>query len=246
MKKGIFLVMLLLLVLSAAGEGNDSNLHYRNSYVAINGGMGIPLGNFRSRVYSQGSLFNDNGYALSGEAITISTGFVLHNNLGIAGNLGYNTNGFDMFQFVKNTPGTSGSSNPSDQWHNFNLMGGIFLTFPADKVSFDVHFMVGADFISTPSVSYSLITNNATQETGNMEISKNTGVAFISGMGAGVRLHLAGHFCLKADADLYAAPFKINAGYKLTDASGAISSGTNSSSLDVLLLNVTAGIAYSF
>lgn len=240
------LLMAAMLVLQVAKGSNDSNHYKGGSYIAINGGMGIPLGSFRSRVYSQGSLFNDDAYALSGESANINTGILLYHNVGIAGILGYNTNVFDMAQFIKNTPGTTGSSNPNDQWRNFNLMTGIFLTFPADKVSFDVRFIIGADFISTPAISYSVITNNGTQATNNMTISKNNGIAFISGMGAGARLHLAGHFSLKADADIYAAPFKFDAGYKVADSSGNISSGTNSSSLDVLLLNITAGVAYSF
>lgn len=247
MKAKTFIAGGILFLACFQAKAGDTNMYKDGSFIAINAGICIPFGSYATGVSTRGTLFNSNGYALTGEVYNISAGILLHRNVGIATDMGYNTNGFDVSQLVSNTPGTSTGSGTSGQWQIVNMTAGIFLTFPAKKVSFDTRFLLGANYINTPSVSYSVTKTNGTVQAITVQMNKKSGFAFVSGLGAGARLHLSGHFCLRADVAFYASPFKFNSDYTETDNTGkVVSTGTNSCSMDVLLFNITLGVSYSF
>jgi opacity protein-like surface antigen len=153
----ITLIALFVIQTSFSQTSGDSSRKDKQSYLAITGGLSIPVGDFGSyNIKNNGAGFANNGFNAG-----ISFAHVFWKNMGVAA----------MYRFQNNTINNTGLTNqktasqfPDSAWSTVTtpwkvniLMAGYYYSYPlgrAKKIYFDVKLMLGG--VRTYSSGYTL------------------------------------------------------------------------------------------
>jgi hypothetical protein len=136
-------------------EEKDQGPSKPSGYFAVSIGLAVPQGSFTNAI----STNYNGGYALPGMAVNISLGIpVAHSNIGVALMYGNYNNPFDINSYVNNiqVSDQNKSYGPvlQDSYNESFIMGGLFWTWPVQRLSFDARAMVGVAICNLPEVTY--------------------------------------------------------------------------------------------
>jgi hypothetical protein len=242
-----------------ADNKNDSNPD-PSGYLAINLGYTIPQGSFGTAF---GSAYG--AYATPGLTYDFSFAYpICHSNFGFALMYGNYTNGYDLDTYVNNL----NNSNPNllyqsvypdnDIYSESSLMGGLFITVPVGRFSFDARIMGGVLFCSLPEQDYA--TQDAQGNINQYDIESSTCSGFAFDAGLGIRYLIVKfsnrQLCAMVNLDyLYSNPnystvqdiYQTPALNNPNNTTYQISpSPPVSGHLPISLLNISLGLGYQF
>jgi len=178
-------------------------------YISLNGGLGIPLGNFANPPFPKYG--NYGGNALPGGSFNISADLPLnHTNIGVALMLSsysnqVNTGGYTSSFSASDSGqansgiGTNFYSGQSDYYSTTTLMAGLFYTYPVGRISFDLRGMIGIAFCSLPDINFFATYQGNQSDTWEISGSNSTGFAY--DLGAGIRYGLRRNSCIMLNID---------------------------------------------
>ena len=235
-------------------------------YISINGGVGIPIGSFASATSS------NSGYALSGDNYNIDFGIpIAHSHFGIAANATYYSNPVDVSALESsissqypyyngvnisngNYTSSGGYSTSVIQSGNYSsgvLMGGLYITYPFRKLSFDLKLLAGIAISSTPSYNitntevFNVVTYTPTFQTSIANANSETATSFAYGINFTARYVLKKFKSRNKDAHSFLA--LINITYFSTNPSftGSIDGVNTTNVIPLSILGISAGLGYS-
>jgi hypothetical protein len=217
----------------------------RDGYVAINGGFGIPNGDFSST-----------GNATGGKIFSISAGFPgIISHCGIAFKFDEGTNGMNQTGLLGMLSSQNGFPNIhysiAGVWGKYSyktLLTGLYLTYPNKYFTVDGRVLFGAMFASIPSLSVNY--KDSAGNTGTYYQAKTSGSAFAMDMGIEVRYAVMAKLSVMLSIDyLHAVPTfnYVTTGAGLTPV-GSIEQETGrqaSSDQPFDLYSFTLGVGYT-
>jgi len=219
----------------------------RTGYVAIMGGLGLPLAAYAS----------DQG-AATGSVFSLSAAFPgIISHGGIAFKFDYGINGFNKARLegIENT--VSGFSNinctVSDSLGHCSystFLGGLYLTYPKKYLTIDFRMLAGVMLSRIPEID--IVYNDETRNnTGVNKQAATSGAAFAIDLGFEFRYPVKTRFCIILSGDyLHAVPSftMVNSGSQLSSY-GSIednSAGTETTrSQPFNLFNFSLGVGYT-
>jgi hypothetical protein len=222
----IFLAGFILIIFSSTSFGQkDSD----NILISVNGGTGIPEGNFK---YEK--------YAYSGTALSMSATLTSQeNHFELSALIDYNSNNFDLNGFL-NSPDKGMASNGGLAISNGNYdevwgLLGFSRSFPLvkRKVSLNFMFLFGISYAIYPHMDYYSIPNSIygpNQQVTEVNINPVGAFAIPLGVGVNERISIYKEFFLV-----------LGVNYLTTYASWK-----NVDQTSISLLNLTAGLGYKF
>jgi hypothetical protein len=239
-------------------QNNDAGISEPSGYLSFNLGLAQPVSSYGLEF---GSGYG--GYALAGLGFNLALGIPIdHSNFGIALMYGNYNNTYDINTYVNNqnteNPGSYFTPiSPSDNVYSLSsIMGGLFVTYPVGRFSFDGRLMVGALLCDLPEqdFAYNDAQNNTWED--DLQPSNSTGLAFDAGLGARCLLVKLGRrpLCAMVNVDyLYSDPYySTSQNIYETYAAGTnagntvqwVPSPVYSGHLPISMLNLTFGIGY--
>lgn len=219
----------------------------RNGYVAVIGGMGLPLGAFAS-----------NEGAGTGTNFSISAAFPgTISHCGVAFKFDYGTNGFNTSRLEGIENNKAGFSNIRCTFPNglgncsySSFLTGIYLTYPKKHITIDFRFLGGIMFARLPQININYYDETRDYSEINYQ-SASSATAFAIDLGFEVRYPVKPRFCIILSADyLHASPSftMVNTGATLSSY-GSIQDNTTGQETTVSqpfnLFNLSVGVGYT-
>jgi len=220
-------------------------LYARNGYIAITGGLGLPVGAFAS-----------NEGASAGGIFSISAAFPgVISHCGIAFKFDYGINGFNqsrLLGIVNNNAGfgniVCSLPNGSGYCTYQTLLTGLYLTYPHKHITIDVRFLMGAMMASIPSLTVNYY-DQTNFTSGNLNENASSATAFAIDFGVEARYPVKPKLSIILSMDyLHAVPTftKVTTGAAL-NSDGNIIQGTGQEIATDQPFNIfsfSAGIGY--
>jgi hypothetical protein len=260
-------------------KDKDANGSEPSGYISVNFGFGTPEGNyaqpFSQNTYSEAIGTGYGNFAEPGTVLHLSAGIPInHSNFGIALMFGSYTNQYDLNNYVNNL--NSSLNNPNvnanpytnspivayypaggqNVYDESSIMGGLYVTYPFGRFSFDGRLMLGALLNSMPEQAVDAIDGAGDYFTYDLEPSNSTSLAYDVGVGIRFMVAQLGRrkVCLMANIDyLYSnAPYNTQQDLYVVPSTGTnageqlqlVPSPQVSGSTPIQLLNITFGIGY--
>ncbi|HTB07855.1 MAG TPA: hypothetical protein VK806_12955 [Bacteroidia bacterium] len=139
---------ILFCSLTAFTQVDDAS-KYPGSFLSINAGAGLPIGNFKSTSY-----LGMGGYALNGWQCSVAlTRYLSHRRLGYIFRFLYNMNNFNEYAYNQ-TLQSHGDMPVSYGWSNSykakSLLIGMVYSIPVNKLSITASLLAGPSYITLP------------------------------------------------------------------------------------------------
>lgn len=259
--KRIIISITFIFAFSCCHAQNDSNKHISDGFISVGSGISVPMGAFGGKFDMPGNVGEFQNavgeYAKTGYSINISFGEPInHSHFGVTGMFNYVQHGFNMNDYIPNQIGVVGSITPVSytRYHETNILLGLFSSFRVNKnISYDFGLLFGLLFLKTPEVIDSgrnVYSRSLVQE-GTWDLKSTNFISFASDLSAGIRCQCGRFTCFSLRTDLYFAERTANS--ELGDAlsvplefteskTGYVTDEQGKLYLDILLLNITAGI----
>ncbi|HWY98886.1 MAG TPA: hypothetical protein VNY36_07375 [Bacteroidia bacterium] len=217
-----------------------------SGYFEIGIGAAEPINSFAREV---GPSYG--GYALPGANLNISFGIpIAHSNFGVALMYNYAWNFHDINSYVDNIQVTDQSNTymplGQDVYRESFILGGLFVTIPLQRVSFDFRLMGGLAICALPEVDYGAdATSPTASQNFEWDTYNSTSTSFASDLGMNIRFRIY-RTSIMADIDyLYADPM-VNTTQQYTDQFGNSTFSHIGGMLPISIMSYSIGIGYQF
>jgi hypothetical protein len=195
MRNTILPLAALLLISSSAFAQKHKDDAESSGYVIAGGGGAIPLGEFQNDGLSD----KQSGFAQTGAHSFLEFAMPIdRSNFGVAVNLSYYKNDINTVdiqtQLENKYSGTSVTVN-TDGYQLTTVTGGLYLTFPVQKFSFDIKLLAGIALAKFPNVTTKVEDVN-TGITASEHSATTSSAAFAFGGNLTIRYAITDHFCI--------------------------------------------------
>jgi len=189
----IFLLGLVILVSAAFTQET------RKGLIGIAIGPSIPLGDFGDSEFNN----EDAGYAKTGMHLNFNFSYKFNENLGIAALWTGNAHAIDAESMIELFWATDQSLNwelETEAWSSGSLMGGLLVSFPFNKIDFDIKGLIGFSSSTIPNIIV-----NASDGFNTVEIKQNEAdaMALAINLGAGFRYNVSEKMALTLNMDYF-------------------------------------------
>lgn len=240
--KKIALIIMFALYASMTAFGQDSKIKTTKSFIGLNGGYALAIGNFTKNDYND----NKSGYAnSSGSNIGLEGAYYLNKTIGIGGvfsNTSFYCKGLQTMSdgYKEDFDVDSSTVTITGKYSTFNFLIGPYFTFPVGKFAFEARVAAGLVRAKTPQFKVDLEDQSA------VAFYQNSATANTFGFqaGAGIRYSIIEHLCIKLAADFfYSQPdFKIENQNRVVNAGRLVSEYKQ----PIMGVYLNLGIAYQF
>jgi hypothetical protein len=229
-----------------------------SGYMTINFGFANPNGDYAAAF---GSGYG--GYAEPGSDFNFSLAFpIQHSNFGVAFMFGSYANDYDINNYVNYLSNSSSIygygviPGGNTVYSESSIMGGLYITYPVGRFSFDGRFMIGALLNSLPEQAYGKQDTAYNVTTYDLQTSYPTSLAFDGGIGIRCMIARFGRrqVCATVNLDYLYSNVSYNT-EQVVDYTPAAnnpngytyeSDNSVSGHLNIQLLNITFGLGYQF
>jgi hypothetical protein len=244
MRKIFILCSLITFHCSLAFAQHDSCKHTPRPYADLSGGVGLAP----EAVFMPSSL-SWMGYMLPGFNANISGGIpVAKSNFGIAGQVSYYGNVFNMNKYMNNinlyaANGTVYTAVSYGSYIQLAYMVGAFAAYAIDKTTIEVKVMGGFESITLPNYNYTVTEPQVPgfSETDTYIYTTSMSVAFGAGLQIGYAITKNFSIIYNSDMVITNVPYNLTA-YR--DQTVSKASGTGDA--PVFMMNAAIGLRYSF
>ncbi len=245
--KKVLLAGLLVNIMNVAGAQDKSDLNSPpTGYFELGVGLTQPMGHFANEM---GTSYGT--YALPGNDFSLSFGVPIdHSYFGVAFMYSYYYNAYDINTYVDNIQ-VSDQTNSyyplrRDGYSENMIMGGLYVTIPAKRLSLDFRVLGGVALCALPEVDYGA---EATSLTATNDFEWDTyhsnSSAFAFDVGGGLRYRFW-RTTLMAGVDFVTTSVMANTTQQYTDQYGNASYTHISNTVPISLMSYSIGIGYSF
>ena len=216
------------------------NSWYSRGFIGFSIGPSFPVGDFASHSFNN----EEAGFATTGLNLNINFSYKFSNNIGFTMLFSESSNEFyDGEYFSGDILGIPGDWKATgDSWVSDNIMGGLLLSFPSDKVDFDIRALVGYSFVVVPEVKF---TDRYYGDYITIQSTSAEEVAYNFGMG--LKFNVNKNMAISINADYFSTypSFSQTVTY---DDNGNIAIYSDKIPGDMLIemLNISVGVGYRF
>jgi hypothetical protein len=191
------------------------------------------------------------GYAMPGNNLNLAFGIpIQHSNFGVAMMYNYTWNRYDIDSYVSNVQYSDQSNTYTPLQHSWYqesfILGGLFVTIPVQRLSFDFRFMGGVAICGLPEVDYGAdATSVAASQDPEWDTYSSSSSSFASDIGGGLRFKI-NHTVIMANVDYMNADPMISTTQRATDQYGNSTYTHIGGSIPISLMSYSIGIGYQF
>jgi hypothetical protein len=230
MKKEIILLSLVLFAITAFSQET------RKGLIGISLGPSIPLGDYADNDGDN----EDAGFAMTGLHLNLNFNYKFNENLGFAALWTGNAHPIDVDEMVDLFWSIDPSLNwevETEAWSSGSLMGGLLVSFPYDKVDFDIKGLIGYSSSTIPNID---VTASDGSTAVNIKQNEAVAMAFAVNLGAGLRYNVSDKIALTINMDY----FSTKPEFEVATTSNFGYSSNDDFKQTINMLNISFGIGY--
>ncbi len=228
--------LLLFTFISYSATAQSGKRHF----AALGAGVSLPLGDFAKTDVKDST----SGFAKTGVNIQFTYAYRITHNLGIQGQITYNSNKFDYSSYenglAEQHPDYNNSVEANSNWSSGGILIGPYLRFPlGSQLSWDARALFGIYGAYSPDLVVHATPKNSTETSDYFMNSGNT-FGFGYSLGTGFKYQFSKYYVM-----LFAD--YVNASLSFDNASGwdwENKPYTTSFEQDINYISVTVGLAY--
>jgi len=230
MKEMIISLSLILLAITAFSQET------RKGLIGISLGPSIPLSDYADNDGDN----EDAGFAMTGLHLNFNFSYKFNENLGVAALWTGNAHPIDVDEMVDLFWSIDPSLNwevETEAWSSGSLMGGLLVSFPFDKVDFDIKALIGYSSSTIPNID---VTASDGSESVNIKQNETSALAFAFNLGAGLRYNVSDKIALTVNMDY----FSTKPEFEVATTSDFGYSSNDDIEQTMNMMNISFGIGY--